>query len=192
MRSIAGLRPGVAWENSQVQQPARALVLKRGRNDLWFLPIAHFDALGLDRFLLALADLVLQQGRYDQSDFDQALFYQDPAVNLRITWVETQPASFEIQLPAGALLNRAGELEESLQERQYLGFSLDQGVQKLRAAGIGARVRMRPFEETQGQIDRVVAVLPLVQREVGPTGADRLPDAGGLFEVTEFEGSTFR
>jgi hypothetical protein len=35
-------------------------------------------------------------------------------------------------------------------------------------------------------------VLPLVVREPGPTGADRLPDAGGLWEVTDFDESTFR
>jgi len=35
-------------------------------------------------------------------------------------------------------------------------------------------------------------VLPLVHREVASMGADRLPDAGALFDVTSFDDSTFR
>jgi hypothetical protein len=192
LRSVTGVVPGTAWSNSQVEHSARAITLKRGQNDLWFLPVAHFDVLGLDRFLLALADLMLGQGRYDQTNFGQALFYQDPAVLLRLTWIETQPASLAIELPAGVLQNRAGELDESLEERAYLEFSLQQAIQQLKAAGVSATLRLKPCEEIQGQFDRVVAVLPIVQREGGATGADALPDAGGLFEVTGFEKSTFR
>ncbi len=192
LRSVKGLVPGTAWSKPQVQFPARALPLARGKNDLWFLPVAHFDALGLDRFLLALAELVLQQGRWDETRFDQALFYQDPAVSLWVSWVETEPASFQIQLPAGALLSRADETPASLVNREMLGASLSQGVGQLKAAGVAAEVELRPFGEAQRQTDRLVAVLPLVHREVGPTGADRLPDAGGVLEVTDFEESTYR
>ncbi len=192
MRSVSGIEPGTPWSNAKVEEPARGLTLARGKNDLWFLPVAHFDALGLDRFLLALADLLLRQGRYDETAFDQALFYQPPAVVLRVTWVETQPASFEIHLPAGSLLNPPNGLDRALQDRDRLGYSLNQAVQKLKAAGVAAEVQMRPFLETQGQMDRLTAVLPLTNREVGPSGADRLPDAGGVFEVTDFNDSTFR
>ena len=191
MHSVS-LQPGIPWSNLQVRHPAEALVLRRGRNDLWFLPVAHFDVLGLDRFLLSLADLVLEQGRYNEMEFDHALFYQDPAVLFHITWVETQPASFEIHLPAGTLLSSPGELEESLDERNRLGFSLNEAVQKLKVAGVEANVKMLAFAEVQGQMDRMTSVLPLVHSEVGPTGADRLSDAAGLFEVTDFNHSTFR
>jgi hypothetical protein len=175
-----------------VEQPAQALILQRGKNDLWFLPVAHFDQLGLDRFLLALADLMLRQGRYDETEFDHALFYQDPAVMLRVTWIETRPASFEIHLPAGSLLSSQNTLEQSIEDRDHLGFSLNQAVQNLKAAGVEGSVQMRPFAEIQGQMDHLTAVLPLTHREVGPTGADRLPNAGAIFEVTDFDDSTFR
>ena len=192
LRSVSGLVPGVPWNESRVERPARALVLRRGRNALWFLPVAHFDALGFDRFLMALPDLLLAQGRYDESAFDHALFYQDPAVVLRLSWVETEPASFEVHLPGGSLRNLSGELEESLVERDRLTFSLNLGVQKLKAAGVAAAVRLRPFAEEQRQSDALTGVMPIVQRERGPSGADRLPDSGGVFEVTRFEASTFR
>lgn len=192
MRSVSGVQPGTAWANSAVEMPAKAITLKRGKNDLWFLPIAHFDALGLDRFLLALADLLLHEGRYDQTQFDHALFYHDPAVFLRISWLETQPASFEICLPAGTLLSRAGRLNDALQDRARLESSLNGAIQKLKAAGVQARLLLKPFEEIQGQRDRITAIGPLVHREVGPTGADNLPDMGGIFEVSSFEDSTYR
>jgi hypothetical protein len=62
----------------------------------------------------------------------------------------------------------------------------------LRAAGVDGHAAFLPYTETQGQHDAVVAVLPVVVRETGPTGADRLPDAGGLWEVTDYDESTFR
>lgn len=192
LRSIERLAPGTPWEESQVHAPARALTLKRGRNDLWFLPVAHFDVLGLDRFLLALADLTLQEGRFDRTPFDRSLFYLEPAISLRAGWVETEPASFALELPAGTLLHRAGAGAEALAGRDRLGSSLDGGVQTLRAAGVRGAVHLRPFAEVQRQLDLLTAHTPLTFREIGPTGADRVPDAGGLFGVTSYDDSTYR
>lgn len=192
LRSVSGVTPGVAWEQAQVAHPARAITLARGKNDLWFLPVAHFDALGLDRFLLALADIVMSQGRYDQTSFDHAVFYQEPAVIFRISWVETQPASFVIALLGGMLLNPSGRASAALQSRDELEFSLDVAVKKLKAAGVSSHVVMQPFQEVQAQQDYLKTVLPLHLDEVGAMGADRMPDAGGVFDVTQFNQSTFR
>jgi hypothetical protein len=192
LRSVTGVVPGTPWEHSQVLHPARAMTLARGRNDLWFLPLAHFDALGLDRFLLALADLALQQGRYDATLFDHALFYQDPAAALHVSWVETQPASFRIELPAGALRSASGRSATAITSRDELGTALDVAVNKLRGAGVASRVTMEPFREMQAQTDYLTAVLPITIRDAGTMGADRLPDAGGVYNVTQFGESTFR
>jgi hypothetical protein len=192
LRSVSGVTPGVAWEQLQVAHPANAITLARGKNDLWFLPVAHFDALGLDRFLLALADIAMMQGRYDQTYFDHAVFYQEPAVILRISWVEAQPASFVIALPGGALLNPSGRASAALQSRDELEFSLDVSVKKLKAVGVSSRVVIQPFQEVQAQQDYLKTVLPLHFDEVGAMGADRMPDAGGVFDVTQFNQSTFR
>jgi hypothetical protein len=193
MYSVSDMQPGVAWSKAQMVQPAQAIKLQRGENELWFLPVAHFDAPGLDRFLLALADLTMQQGRYDKTDFNQALFYQEPAVKLYTTWQETQPASFEVHLPAGTMMNAPGEMAEGLETRDRLEFSLNQAVNKLKAAGVQGSVTMRPFCEVQGQLDCIsTAVLPMFHREVGPTGADTLTHKGAAFEITDFDKSTFR
>jgi hypothetical protein len=192
LRSVGPVAPGKPWGPPDVRVPAQALRLARGRNDLWFLPVAHFDERGLDRFLLALADLAMRQGRWDETAFDHSLFFQEAAVVLRLTWVETAPATFRLELPGGAMLSRPGDLDDALEDRELLATSLDAGVTRLRAAGVDGRAAFVPYTETQGQHDAVVAVLPHVVREPGPTGADRLPDAGGLWEITDFDESTFR
>jgi hypothetical protein len=192
LRSIHGLVPGQPWNAPQIQSPAKALRLGRGRNDLWFLPVAHFDSGGLDRALLALADLLLAQGRWDESRFDQALFHQDAAVTLNLTWLERQPATVDITLPAGVLESRAGELDDALVERDRLAYALNLAVSRLKPAGVRAQVGLQPLSEQQGQLDRLVAVLPILQREIAPTGQDALPEAGGLFGVTSFNDSTYR
>ena len=55
-----------------------------------------------------------------------------------------------------------------------------------------AAVTVAPLTETVGQLDRLTLVLPLLQREVAPVGRDRLPDVGGVYEVTSYDDSTFR
>jgi hypothetical protein len=190
LHSVASIEPGVPW--TATETPAQAITLVRGENELWFLPVAHFDEPGLDRFLLALADLQMRQGRWEETGFDHSLFYQEAGVQLTMTWVETQPATFAIRLPASMLRNAEGELEESLAERDRLALSLDRAVESLRPAGVRASLVMEPFREIQGQGDHVDVIAPLRVHEVGPTGADRMPDAGGVFEVTDFNDSTFR
>ncbi len=202
LRSVSGLVPGQPWDDvpstgrpkgRDVDDPTRPLELRRGPNDLWFLPVAHFDELGLDRFLLALPDLLLAQGRYDETGFDRALFFQDPAVSLRLSWVETEPASFEIHLPAGRVRYPAGEpLDAVLEEVRLLGDSLAAAVRRLKPAGVRGAVEMRPMSEIQPQLDVLRAVLPLTHREVGPSGRDDLPDSGALFDVTDLDDSLFR
>ncbi len=192
LRSVTGVIPGTPWGNTQVQHPARALTLERGRNDLWFLPVAHFDALGLDRFLLALADIALQQGRYDTTGFDHALFFQDPAVSLHVSWVETQPARFRIALPGGALRTASGRTATGNASRDELGIALDLAANKLRGVGIASTVALEPFRDMQAQTDYLTAALPITIREAATMGADRLPDAGAVYDVTQFGESTFR
>lgn len=190
--SVSNVVPGTAWQTSAAERPARPLRLARGTNQLWFLPLAHYDALGLDRFLSALPDLLLQQGRFDSSQFDRALFHQPGALTAFVGWLETQPARFDVELPAGTFVGPAARSGEALELRATLERALDDGVARLRAAGVASSVRLRDFSEAQPQRDRLRLVLPLTHRELGPSGADRLPDMGGVFEVTTYEESTYR
>lgn len=190
--SVSGLEPGTPWDQASVSSPARALTLRPGDNDLWFLPVAHFDVGGLDRFLLALADLELREGRWDETAFDASLFHLDPAATLQLGWTEAEPAAFEVRLPAGTLRHPPGARAGAVGAREELTGSLGDSVDRLRAAGVRATVTLRPFQEVQRSGDHLVSRQPVVVREGGPTGADALPDPGGLFGVTGFDDSTYR
>lgn len=192
VRSLTDLVPGTAWTSSQVTSPPRALRLARGVNDLWFLTAAHFDVLGLDRFLLGLADLAMQQGRWEETLFDHALFYQDPAVQLRMTWIEAEPASVQVRLPVALARRRATAAGRVERDRDQFTASVAQGVGRLRAAGVRTDVVAQTFHETQPALDFLTGMQPITIREAGSTGGERLPDAGGVFGVTSFGDSTFR
>jgi hypothetical protein len=187
---VTGLVPGTPWPS--VQSPARALTLEPGPNRLWFLPVAHFDDAGLDRFLLALAALGLREGRFDETGFDASLFYLDPAITLHAVWTEAEPAAFAIELPAGTLRHAAGQEADARAARTQLESSLRSSIDRLRAAGVRAEVTLRAFREMQRGGDALLAIQPIVRREIGPTGADAMPDAGGVFGVTGFDDSTYR
>jgi hypothetical protein len=192
LRFISGLVPGTAWNPPQVHTPPKSLRLVRGENQLWFLPVAHYEEFGLDRVLLALANLAMAQGRWDESSFDSALFFQDAAATLDATWIETEPASFEVHVPAHSVRKRALAAGTPEEHRETLGNAITQGVQRLKAAGVRSVVRLLAFSEMQGQSDAITGVLPLRLREAGASGGDRLPDAGGLFGVTGYGDSTYR
>ncbi len=192
LRSITNVVPGEPWTTPQVQSPARGIRLTRGANRLWFLPVAHYDMLGLDRFLLALADLALTQARWDEAQLDHSVFYQDAAVNLTASWVEAEPASFEVHVPTQSLRRNPlapGNVDD---ERERLRSAIELGVKRLKAAGVRSAVRALALSEIQRQADYLTTVLPLVIKEHGSTGADNMPESGGLFDVTGFSDSTFR
>jgi hypothetical protein len=190
--SITNLTPGQPWDAPQIRKPAQAMKLARGENTLWFLPVAHFDEEGLDRFLLALAELGLAQGRWDEATLDHALFFQDAAVTLKASWVEHEPASFDVLVPAQVVDRRVAAAGTPAQARNQFGSALDEGVKRLKAAGVRGSVRLLQFSELQGSSEFLTAVLPLRLKEVGATGADHMPDKGGLFGVTSYGDSTFR
>jgi hypothetical protein len=190
--SVTGLEPGRPWDAPSVVSPARGLTLVPGANTLWFLPVAHFDRPGLDRFLLALAGLELREGRYDETAFDTSLFYLDPAMTLHAVWQEAEPAALDVELPAGTLRHPVGAEADARAARERLQSSLDASVDRLRAVGVRAGVTLEPFRETQRGGDALVSVQPLMRREIGPTGADAMPDTGGVFGVTPFDDSTYR
>ena len=190
--SITGITPGTPWDVPQIKTPAKALPLVQGDNSLWFLPVAHFDELGLDRFLLALADLALDDGHWDSSKLDHSIFYMDPAINIRMTWLETEPASIELQVHAESVYRQSPSPGTAEDARNQIAFALDDGVKRLKAAGVRSEVAALAFSELQPATDFITGVLPKTIREGGSSGADRMVDKGGLFGQTSWEGSIFQ
>ncbi|HEY1178243.1 MAG TPA: hypothetical protein VGF17_18970 [Phytomonospora sp.] len=191
VRRVERVEPGQPWTLAESLPAGEPLILARGDNDLWFLTVAHHDSPGLDRVLLAMADLELTQGAYDTARLDHALFAQEPAVAIAASWRETTPAAVRVTLPAGTLLTRR-DTEPGLTVREQTGTALAAGLARLSVAGVETSVDLAPFRETQPQQAYLTGRGPMIIREGGPTGADSLPESGGLFDVTPFEDSTFR
>lgn len=191
LRSVSGLVPGTPYTSAQLASPAKPMPLLRGVNQLWFFPIALFDVRGLDRFLFSMPDTSLTQGRFETSRFDHALFHQPPVMVLYAAWDEETPAAFDVRLPAAALQSPK-TAAEAIPRRDLLRTSVTQGVGILHAAGVAASVRLETFAETQPQRERLAYVMPIRLTEYGSTGADRLAEHGGSWDVTSFDDSTFR
>lgn len=186
---VEALEPGDA--GSVVQAPPRPLELQRGVNDLWFQPLAHYDVPGLDAVLLALADLTLKLGRWDETGFDRSLFYMDPVGRIQFAWAETAPATMVLAVPAGQIAHPADGIEPAVEALALLQDGLGRGLDRLAAAGIRTSVTARGNRETQPARDRLAMMLPMRVKERGNMGADSMPDGDGRFGVSDFDESVF-
>ncbi len=164
--------------------------LAPGDNELWFLPLAHFDTPGLSRFLLALADDALRTGRFDQTLYDESLFAQQPRVAASVAWVEVAPASLELVVPGQALSTLPEDTEAGLAARERLAVGLGSALDRCAAAGVATAVVLARHHDAQPSADRLLLAMPVTHRGVGPVGGDRLVASEGSFSVTAFDDST--
>jgi len=111
---------------------------------------------------------------------------------MRFTWLETEPASIELHVHAETVHRRVPAPGTPADLRSQLASALDEGLKRIRAVGVRSQAVALSFAETQGSFDFMTGVIPLVLEEAGATGADRLPDKGGVFGVTGYGDSTFR
>ncbi|HYQ68289.1 hypothetical protein [Actinophytocola sp.] len=192
LQAVHRVVPGRPWTPADTGPNPSALELPRGPNDIWFLPVAHFDAPGLDRVLLALADLDLRQGRFDEATFDHALFDQEPGAIVDLMWTERVPASLRVDLDGGVLSAHAGRLDDALEARDQLASSVAEGVDALAAAGVATQTRLRPLHDSQRQLDHLVFIDDMRAYEVGTVGIAGPPDVGGLFGSSDFDESAYQ
>lgn len=196
MRLIDGLEPGQAATAVGSGGPLRPLTLARGANDMWFLPLAHFDVPGLDRALFALAGEGMKQGRWSETtfwnekDLSGSIFAQPAQATLQMAWAEVSPATIELRIPTGIMRSNAGEIDAALQARENLATALAIALTQLSAAGVRARANLARKREHQPMHDSLRFVAPTTFREGGSTGADRLPDADARYGVTKLDDST--
>lgn len=166
--------------------------LARGENEWWFLPLAHFDTPGLDRFLLAFADDALRTGRFDKTVFDDSIFALTPEVSAWVAWLEHEPASLRVDLPARTMRTEPGELADALAARDRLRAGLEAAVDSTAAAGVVTEVRLAPFVERQPSQVHLRGRLPQTIRVLGATGADRLGNGEGRFDLSDFDDAVLR
>ena len=196
MRLIDPLVPGQAASAVAAEGPLRPLMLNRGENTLWFLPLAHYDVPGLDRALFALAGEGMKQGRWDQTtfwnpkDLSGSIFVQPAQASLQVAWAESAPATIELRIPTGVMRSDDGGIDAALAARENLQIAFGIALTQLSAAGVEARARLAPKSEHQPMHDSLRFIAPTTFREGGSTGADRIPDTDARYGITKLDDST--
>lgn len=196
MRLIDPLEPGQADSAVAAAGPLRPLMLNRGENTLWFLPLAHYDVPGLDRALFALAGEGMKQGRWDQTTFyderdhSGSIFVQPAQASLQVAWAETAPATIELRIPTGIMRSDEGQIDAALEDRENLATALDIALTQLSAAGVQATATLARKREHQPMHDSLRFVTPTTFTVGGSTGADSIPDADARYGITKLDDST--
>lgn len=191
--SGAGFQPGKPVPLA-AEQPARPLTLARGDNLLWFVPLGLFGRPGFDAAVFSSPSPALRQGRYSAPDqpvnFDEALFFQQPAVALDLWWDEQRPARFDIELAAMGERREAGVRPQPDLDRERLLAVLRQTVSLLRAAAVDGRVRPRGLADAARSRDRLTVLRPDAGLETNPQESG-LAALGALFDFTAKDGARF-
>ncbi|HMW18428.1 MAG TPA: hypothetical protein PJ981_11460 [Accumulibacter sp.] len=171
-RFVAG-RP---FDDGDLDRPARLPPLARGDNRWLYLSVGFYDLRGLDRFFFALTDEALREGAFDDSTFDNALFPAGDVVRLAMSWIESEPASFEVRVPRGLVVEPAEEVAASIDPpHRHVAQAAELAIDGLRAAGVRARLRFEPFRERQRQAVRARLPWQRLDPETASAGrADRL------------------
>lgn len=172
----------------------RPITLERGSNLLWFVPLGLFDAPGFDQAVFSVPDPKTKQGRFSAEagasvNFNEALFFQEPAIALDLWWREARPARFQFELAASER-REAGARPLPEQDRARLLSLLRNTVDLLRAAGVDGRVLSNPLRERSPQHDRVTILRPDQGLETSEHDA-RLTALGALFDTTAKDGARF-
>lgn len=187
--SVEGFELGVPFTKQQHTPVPLLPALRRGTNDWIFLSLGFFDARGLDRFFFSVANEELREGSFDETGFDGSLFPSGSIAKLELTWIETEPASFEVQVPRYLVIEQLDTADDSV----YLdvGDALESSVAGLRAAGVQAVVRFVPFVEVQRQTVKVQLPWKVLDREIGPSGDTRSAELGARFDEAALGSSRF-
>jgi hypothetical protein len=181
--SVSGFEPGVPFSPEDLDPDPLLPRLARGANDLVYLSVGLFDVRSLDHIFYAIADDELREGVYNTTSFDHALFPSGPVAHLELAWTELEPASFEVRVPRGIVVEapELGGLPEGL-AHELIARVLAATVQEIRAAGVRAAVHLEPFREEQ--VQRVRATVPwvVVPGEHGSPGGGEEVALGARFD----------
>ncbi len=185
--SVQGFHMGDSLSAGKADPKPSLPSLARGTNEWIFLAIGIYDIPGLDRFFFAMPDDQLREGAFDETRFDHSLFPSGTAAQLRMTWMETEPASFEVRVPRYIVVapDDAGSRHEQVAD------ALRGSIGRLHAAGVRAVVTFEPFIEEQRQETRFRVGIITLDPEDGPAGEGDRFVLGGRFGDSALGGSRF-
>ena len=179
--------PDPGLQPSQLDRFPCVPTLLRGDNEWMYLSVGLFDVRGVDHARLAFADAVMREATFDASAYDHAIFPVGAVVGIEMTWVEAEPASFEVRIPNGVTVEPSGRPPLAGEVARALATSVDE----LRAAGVTAELVLVPFEERQPHRPSVRLPWMVLPPEHGPSGTDAEFTVGGRFDETVFGRTRF-
>jgi hypothetical protein len=183
LHSLSGVALGTPFTPQQYDTAPLLPRLARGQNDWIFLSVGLYDAHGLDRVFYALADGALREVLLDQTAFDHSLFPSGPLAQLSLAWTETEPASFEVQVPRAIVSEPAGSASGGT-PHELAADALERAISDLHAGGVRAALRFMPFAEIQPQVVRHTLPWLVLDSEHGSPGIEAMLDFGGRFDET--------
>jgi hypothetical protein len=169
-----------------IEAPAMP-VMRRGPNEWMYLSAGHYGIRGVDRTFFAFASAVMAEATFDRTAFDRSIFPVGPAVSLALEWVEDEPASFEVHVPGGLLVEPGSSTSLADEVHAALASSIDE----LRAAGVAAALVVDRFTETQSHRPQMQPSWVTLPAEAGPTGTEVEFTVGGRFGDTAFGTTRF-
>jgi hypothetical protein len=186
--SVQNFKPGVPFTRDQLDKVPMHPRLPRGASDWLFLTVGLYDMRGLDRFSFAIADNLLHEGVFDDTFFDQAVFPAGTQVKLRMSWIETEPASFQVHIP------RCITQEPALGDAPawtHLEAGLQDAIGQLHAAGVRAGAIFDPFTEVQKQVTAFEVPFKTLDTETGSAGEAESLTFGSRFDESPLGSSRF-
>jgi hypothetical protein len=188
--SVSGFEPGRSLTRENITSPAEPLMLPPGTTRIWYVTAGLFDRPELDAVMFAVARGSLRQGRFDEDEFGDALFHQPPPLWAELFWRSPAPASFDVRIPAGAVVATAPLWPDRPEARDRLGFLIGQGVHALRAAGVRDRTQLVPLHDQVALTDcAVVGERAVLADGVRRPPTSEPPDFGALLDVTPLDHS---
>ena len=185
--SAHGFKMGMPLAADALDAEPRLPALVRGTNRWIFLAAGIYDIPGLNHFFFAMPDDELREGVFDETRFDHALFPSGTVAQLRMNWVETEPASFEVRIPRYAVI----EPGDSDPRHDQVAEALRDAIIRLHAAGVRARVLLVPFVEEQAQETQFSIPIKVLDPETGSAGWQDTVTIGGRFGDTALGDSRF-
>jgi len=190
LRSVSGVELGRAETLVDLDESPQLPRFRRGDNEWIFLSVGFFDLPALDRTFFALADGMLREGRFDETQFDQSLFPSGSLAYLDMSWVESEPASFEVRVPRNVVSAPSGRPDDAA-PYDLVADALRRSLQSLHAAGVRARLRFMPFTEQQPQFIRTTFSWMRPDPETGSAGTRDELSLGMHFGETKLGRSRF-
>jgi len=187
--SLGGFTPGIPFHPADLDEIPRLPRLARGANRWVYLSVGYFDLPSLDRTFFAIAGGSLREAVFNETAFDQSVFPSGAKARLALEWEETEPASFEVQVPAFATIEPPAAEDDRVSSQVREGLTHD--LARLHAAGVRASLRFEPFAERQALADRCRLPVKILEPERGSAGSDAHFGVGARFDESPLDRSRF-